>query len=328
MGRRRLPERSGLTLFEADQPESLRRLRVVEDLFALVAYRRLAQPRLILAQARDAARTTALIDSALRIRERIAPSPKGRRGCSFRVVARVSGRQPFQRRDLKRAVELGVLERSDRRWRLTDQQDGAIEFWVTLLQSELLLGLRLSDRHLRHRPYQVVHRPAALRPAVGAALAWLSEPCAEDIVMDPLCGGATILIERAHLGRYKLLLGADISFDAVCAARTNLGARHKPWQLARWDAGALPLRDGCIDKIVTNLPWGKKLGSAEQNRRLYPHLLTEFRRVVKPDGLIVILSGESRLMAQLTREMNFRRQRTLPVQILGARATVYVLQPC
>ncbi len=327
LGRRIIPGRNGIILFAAGEPESLNRLRAVEDLFALVGYRRALYSHLILEQARGAARATPLIDPALSTRARMTPSPKGKRGHSFRVVVRIAGQQPFRRSDLQRAVERGVLERTDHRWRLADDQEGAIEFWATLIDRELFLALRLSDRHLRHREYQLSHRPAALRPAVGAALAWLSEPRPQDIVMDPLCGTATILVERAHLARHRLLLGADNSLDAICAAQANLGPRHKPWQLARWDATALALRDRCIDKIVTNLPWGKKLGGREQNQRLYPRLLAEFRRVTKREGLIVILSGETRLMAQLIREMKFQRARSLPVQILGARAAVYVLRP-
>jgi 23S rRNA G2445 N2-methylase RlmL len=327
LGRRTVPGRNSVILFAATESPHWSRLRTAEDVFSLVAYRRVRDPRQTLDQTRAAARLTPLMADALRERALLQRASKGKRTLDFRVVTRVAGEHPFRRSELGRAVERGVLERADHRWRLADEQGDAVEIWATLIDQELFLALRLSDRYQRHREYQLSHRPASLRPSVAAALAWLSQPRPHDIVMDPLCGTGTILVERAHLAPHKLLLGADISAHAVDATRTNLGSRHKPWQLVQWDAGALPLRDHCVDKLITNLPWGKKLGDREQNRALYPRLFAEFARVVKPDGLLVILTGETRLMARLIDRMKFRRLRSFPVHILGARAGVYVLHP-
>lgn len=43
--------------------------------------------------------------------------------------------------------------------------------------------------------------------------------------------------------------------------------------LARWDARRLPLGDGSVDGIIVDLPFGKRIGSVVENRRLYPQLL-------------------------------------------------------
>jgi tRNA (guanine6-N2)-methyltransferase len=326
LGRRVVPRRNGLLVFVAPGVASFKRLRTVEDLFALVGYQRAADLSAALELARNVARATPLVASALNARAQIERWSIGKHGYSFRVVARIVGHTHFPRSGLKHAVERGVLARTDHRWRLADEHDDAIEFWATLIGRELFLALRLSNRELRHRSYQLSHRPAALRPAIAAAMAWLSKPRPQDIMFDPLCGTGTILIERAHLARHKLLLGADNDPQAIEATRINFGPRHKPWQLMRADAGALPLRDRSVDKIVTNLPWGKKFSDHALNQQLYPRLLAEFKRVTKRDGLIVILSSETKLMAQLISKMQFERARSLPVQILGARATVHVLR--
>jgi len=78
-----------------------------------------------------------------------------------------------------------------------------------MFPGELVLTLRLSDERLRHRDYKVAHMPGSLRPSVAAALGWLSEPAPDDIVLDPMCGAGTVLIERAYLGRYQQLIGGD-----------------------------------------------------------------------------------------------------------------------
>jgi tRNA (guanine6-N2)-methyltransferase len=177
---------------------------------------------------------------------------------------------------------------------------------------------------MRHRDYKVAHLPGSLRPSAAAALGWLSQPSADDTVLDPFCGTGTILIERAHLGRYRLLIGSDRNAEALAAARENVGPRYKPLELHPWDATALPLPDRSISKIITNLPWGARHGSHEDNQRLYPRILQEFRRLVQPGGKIVILTGETRLMSDLITRGLFHPDKILRVSILGASAAVYV----
>jgi hypothetical protein len=53
-------------------------------------------------------------------------------------------------------------------------------------------------------------------------------------------------------------------------------------------------------------------------------VLAEFHRLVQPGGQLVILTGETRLMSELTARGMFRPDRILHISILGARAAVYV----
>lgn len=327
VGRRLVPDRAGMTIFFAPQPDALRLVRTVEDLFALVAYRHgLASESRALDAARAAARDTPYLDAALRARVGLLPGSRAGRRLRFRVVARMSGQHEFRRVDLERAVERGVSDRHDHTWRL-EQEQADVEFWATMIADELFLGMRLSDERMRHRGYKVAHRPGSLRPSVAAALGWLSQPGPDDIVLDPLCGVGTILIERAHLGRYRELIGGDSDREAIEAARTNIGPRYKPIELRLWDAAVLPLGDASVTRIITNLPWGIKYSSHAQNRRLYPRLFAEFRRVLSRDGLMVLLSGEFGLMREMIARQNLAVEQTLRVSILGARAAVYVCRP-
>jgi tRNA (guanine6-N2)-methyltransferase len=323
IGRRSIPERNGLTIFGASEPDSLESLRTPEDLFALVGYRYPIKPeRDGLEQAQAAARNAPYVENGLMARVRLMPGSRAGRRLSFRVVTRASGRQVFRRIDLQRAVEKGIAERGDRRWRLGGEE-AEVEFWVTLLDDELVIAIRLSDERMRHRDYKAAHRPASLRPSVAAAMAWLSSPN-DDVVLDPMCGAGTILIERAHLGRYKMLLGGDSDPDAMDAARANVGPRYKPIELKPWDAAQMPLEDASVDKIITNLPWGIKSGRRADNRRLYPRLIAEFKRVLRPGGKMVLLTAETFLMRDLIARGLLRADRMFAVAILGRSAAIYV----
>lgn len=43
--------------------------------------------------------------------------------------------------------------------------------------------------------------------------------------------------------------------------------------LFKWDATCLPLRDQSVDAVVSDVPYGKRHGSKQDNRRLYPQML-------------------------------------------------------
>jgi tRNA (guanine6-N2)-methyltransferase len=324
LGRRNVPDRAGITIFTAPRPEPLRLLRTSEDVFAVVGYRHgLTADSAALERIAAIARDAPYVEQALAMRTRLMPGTRSGRRLRYRVIARMVGEHQFRRVDLARAVSRGIAERGDHNWH-PSPNEADVEFWVTLLPGELLLAIRLSDERMRHRDYKVAHLPGSLRPSVAAALALLSKPMPEDVVLDPLCGAGTLLIERAHLERYRLLIGCDRDAKALSAARENVGPRYKPLELHGWDATALPLPDSSIAKIITNLPWGIRYGSHEDNRRLYPRILQEFHRLLQPGGKIVILTGETRLMSDLITHGLFRPDKILRLSILGASAAVYV----
>ncbi len=322
--RRAVPDRAGMTVFFAPTPKPIASLRTAEDIFALAGYRAGLSPETSsLDKIRGAARDAPFVEAGIQSRVLFSPGSRAGRRLRFRVVARMAGEHEFRRVDFQRVVERGILERNDRTWRL-DEAEADVEFWVTMIDSEFFVTVRLSDDRMRHRDYKTAHRPASLRPATAAALAWLSSPHDDDVVLDPFCGAGTILIERAHLGRYSMLLGSDRDRAALAAAEANVGNRYKPIQLENWDAGSLPLADRSVNAIVTNLPWGIRYGTHGENRKLYPRWFAEFDRVLKSGGTMVLLTAEWQLMRDLERGRKIAPSRTLRVSILGTPATIYI----
>jgi 23S rRNA G2445 N2-methylase RlmL len=157
-------------------------------------------------------------------------------------------------------------------------------------------------------------------------MALLSNPQDDDVVLDPMCGSGTILIERARAARYGLLVGGDLDEAAVAAARENIGTRYKPIEIHRWDARQLPLEDDSVSAIITNLPFGKQIGTLAENRLLYPALLAEWVRVLREGGRMVLLTGDKALLTRaVQRQPRLAMERQMPVIVRGYRATLMVL---
>jgi len=247
---------------------------------------------------------------------------------TYRVVVQTDrDPRPYRRVDLQKALEKAIGDRYHHKWKLVDEE-ADLEFWGMLSGRRLILGLRLSDRTMRHRKYKVAHLPASLKPTVAAALVWLSMPSRGDVFLDPMAGAGTILIERAEAGPYSQLYGGDIRDEAVAVMAENIGTKYQPIDFRQWDATQLPLQNSSVSKIVCNLPFGKQIGTHESNVALYLQAFSEFNRVLKPEGLMVLLTTEDKLVTNgvasnpgLSLLKKYSR-----VTVLGLEATVYVIK--
>ena len=246
---------------------------------------------------------------------------------TFRIVAQMSGKHGFRRQEARDAVLGGVQARWPGWKPVAD--DAHLEVWTSLADNWALIAIRLSNRSMRHRTYKQEHRPAALRPTLAAAMVALTQPSPRDRVCDPMCGTGTLLAERKLAGPYQALLGGDIAPGALQAAAANLskaGGQGGGYALQLWDARRLPLRAGWLDAIVCNLPFGKQIGSHEENPALYDLFLRQVSRVLHRGGRAVLLTSEKDLMRQLLpRYPQLQREREVLVGVLGQAARIYVL---
>ncbi len=230
-GRRSIADRNGMALLTAERPEALARMRCAEDLFSVVGYSvRWARAKTAWSRRAELARQAPFVEAALRRRVLVTPGSRSGQRLAFRVVVRTVGNHEYRRVDLQKALERGIAERGDRRWRL--DENGEVEFWATLA------GRRTVPDHPAQRRSDAPARlqgGACRRARCGPrrrrrwrcsrsrpTTTWCSIRCAAP---------ARYLIERAHLGRYQMLLGGDSNPEALAAARENVGPRYKPIEL-------------------------------------------------------------------------------------------------
>lgn len=313
----------GIALFRATAtPAQLFALRTVEDVFlTLVHIKGLGRSTDAL-RVLHSATLNADMAQGLALWRR---AHDGRRPKTWRVVSQKSGTHDFRRIDAGQAVTSALPRVLPRDMRLA-QDEAELECWLWLNGSEALIGLRLSDATMRHRRYKREHLPASLRPTVAAAMSWLARPTPQDIVLDPLCGAGTLLIERGLLAPCERTIGGDIRAEAVEMARRNARAAHleATWQV--WDARSLPLTEQSVTRILTNLPFGKQIGSHETNRALYTALAQQFRHVLTDDGLLVTLTSEDRLWDIVLREHGWRIVKKVVLVVLGQPASIFVAE--
>lgn len=313
----------GLVLFRTGAaPAELLTLRTTEDVFALVAQidhlGREQDALRVLHSATKGADIPGLLGTWRRARN-------GALASSWRVVSQKEGQHEFRRVDAGQAVIDALRDRLPPKMRFA-AEEADLEVWLWLHGSLALIGLRLSDATMRHRTYKHEHMPASLRPTVAATMALLTQPQPDDIILDPLCGAGTLLIERAMLGPYDRAIGGDIEEEAVQRARRN--ARHAgagvSWHI--WDARTLPLDAGTVTRVLTNLPFGKQIGMSDENADLYQVLASEFARVLRPGGLAVTLTSVDRLWDATLRAGGWKIAKKIVAVVLGQPASIFVAE--
>lgn len=78
-----------------------------------------------------------------------------------------------------------------------------VEFGGWLLQDRLIFGINTSGKSLHMRGYRKFQHPAPLKPSIASSLVYMSKWSKNQdlILLDPMCGSGTVLIEAALIGR-------------------------------------------------------------------------------------------------------------------------------
>jgi tRNA (guanine6-N2)-methyltransferase len=311
----------GIVLFRsAAHANDLLELRTTEDVFAQLAH----IPGL--GRGPEALRVLHAATEGANVNKALAAWRQAHHGAvahTWRVVSQMEGTHAFLRKEAGQAVH-DALRQSLPRGMHAVPDDADLECWLWLHGSEAVIGFRLSDASMRHRTWKREHLPASLRPSVAAAMAFLSSPRDDDVVLDPMCGAGTVIIERAHMAPAATLMGGDINNEAVILARRNARSAHVPVEWHTWDAQALPLADASVSALLVNLPFGKQIGDPATNAIVYAKLAQEFRRVTQPSGRLVALTSDDRLWDETLREHGWRVEKKIVIVILGQPATIFL----
>lgn len=248
---------------------------------------------------------------------------KGRKHLTFKVTSTMKGRNNFRRIDAQKAVESALVAKYG--WSL-QQEEPLLEIRIDLEDDKAILGLKLSDEKMSNRTYKIFHLPASLKPTVAYCMSILSEPDPQDIFLDPMCGAGTIPIERTYAGAYRTVFAADLEEAIVHSAWGNVSESGKSISMAVWDVSDMPIRDKSVDKVVCNLPFGKKISSKRENQMLYANFFRETARILRPGGKAVLLTTERELTREIISQYpSMRIRRQISIDLLGIRAFIYVI---
>jgi 23S rRNA G2445 N2-methylase RlmL len=219
----------------------------------------------------------------------------------FRATGERDGIHGFRSPELAGDFASGVLvQRPD--WKV-DLKAWVLELFVKVADDMLWAGIPLSRTTAKENLYKrnrFALCPTTLKASIAYCMLRLARTSVADIVLDPMTGSGTLVVECAQAwGRY--CIGGDIDDGAVAAAAINCA--RAPTALGSpspavvcWSATRLPLRSACVDLVATDMPYGHRCGSRCQNRRSYASIIAEIARVLRPGGRAILLTFEHALV--------------------------------
>lgn len=139
--------------------------------------------------------------------------------------------------------------------------------------------------------------PASMHPATAACVARCASGFVQDArrVLDPFCGSGTLLIEWGKLHPQSKLTGVDISREALVMAKENCAAANVRAGLVQADSASFTAREQ-YDLVLSNLPFGNRVGTHTENERLYAALCKNLPQWLAPGGVAVLYTMEYTLL--------------------------------
>lgn len=214
-----------------------------------------------------------------------------------------------------------------------------IEVLLNIHNEEVVIGIALTEESLHRR--NISHfGPTTLRSTLCYGMLRLCKPQLSDIILDPMCGTGAIPLEGAIEFYSSFYIAGDNNDMAVNRTVNNISHIQKrradkgsasglPIDTVQWDLCNLPVRSSSVDIIITDMPFGKRMGSRKKNWDLYPSCLREMARVCRPGtGKAVLLTQDKKCFSKAISRMGglWRRTHTVWVNVGGLHAAVYLLK--
>ena len=305
----------GLIAYESNERiEVIQKLPFVTNSFAII--KRFAGQA---AQNIPTIATGILKDRVLSFHMPVAVKPRN----TFRVITSVANQLVPLDNGIMRMLESWITDKTGLQ---PNRSKPDFEFWLAQRSEGYgFFSLRVSH----HKAYDKALQKGELRPELANILCRLSDPTQNELFLDPFCGSGAIPIQRAKFFAQGLVIASDKDERNIKSLKErvkNLSLQKRV--VVRCD-DALHLsryEDRSIHKIVTDPPWGHFVGTNMPIDEFYRAMLSEFARLLRPEGRIVILTAETTAMdVVIERCKHLTVSRKLNILVSGKKASVYVL---
>jgi len=223
-------------------------------------------------------------------------------------VRRVAGASPqLSRTFLERKLGEAVLkEVEDAK---VDVKTPQKTFFGVLTQEKFVFGLKLAEispknfieRNPKKKPF---FHPSSMPAKLSRCMVNLARPKTGDLVLDPFCGTASMLIEAALIG--CRVVGCDVKKHMVKGSLQNmLHFNVKPEGLAVADARALPFNQA--DCVVTDPPYGRSattMGASTEG--IIRNFLDDVADLLREGGKICMAAPKTVRVGELGKKLGYR----------------------
>jgi tRNA (guanine6-N2)-methyltransferase len=153
---------------------------------------------------------------------------------------------------------------------------------------------RIGSRPLATRSWRQTNYRGSLNAAIAASMVLMTQPQPRDRVINIMCGGGTLLIERMLVEKAVLAVGLDISHSALNAtfANTLAAGVASLTDIVKGDANFCGFAKSTFNVVMIDLPYRAGVGQRRGNNGLYRQVLKEAARLCKIGGRAVVITAD------------------------------------
>jgi len=184
-------------------------------------------------------------------------------------------------------------------------------------------GIRLD---LSKREWRKGFVPAGINPSLAYVMCMMADLRENDIVYDPFCGSSVLGITSLKYFDIKKVICSDISDTAVNKSKGNFisaGIDEKRYMIFKSDIGDVYSNKRNIDLIISNLPFGIRVGNHSENILIYINLEKVVDMVLRKKGRLVLLTQEKKLLRDVFKKDKWRVKSMLRVDEGGLLPEVF-----
>lgn len=237
---------------------------------------------------------------------------------TFRIRYSVNNRFVGMDKSYTRQIEEKICRLTSAK---IDRVSPQIEYWFIKRSENVGFFCRL----LKKRKFTEKNlNKGELRPEFAYLMCMLGELNKSKIVMDAFAGYGSIPKQLKKYFCFNKLYVSDINSECVANLRRIFGNKQNVNVALRDALNMQDIKDGEIDVIITDPPWGyyEQIDDIEQ---FYIDMLQEFRRVIKINGKLIILSAKKDELESALLKRKLRVDKKYDTLVNGKKASVYVI---
>lgn len=305
----------GLVIYESDYPErEIRNFHIFNNTYLLLRSFENLVPN---AQSLEKILSITAHDKNLSSQISANLPPRRR---NFKIVSSIENRMVPVNRKLLNNLESVIFRVRGLRLNIKKPD---LEFWALVRREGYgFFGIRLTYPFTGENKRE----KGELRKEIAYIMSFISKPTPKDIVIDPFAGYGAIPIVRAISFPYKKIIAVDKDENLVSRLQQKGQKLHKNIDVIHGDALSLHEIDtGSIDKIISDPPWGEYKVMAEPEK-FFEKMLKEFDRILKQNGIIVLLVGAKETFENILRNKFadiFFLEKKYDILVSGKKAAIY-----
>lgn len=182
--------------------------------------------------------------------------------------------------------------------------------------------------NLSKRDWRKKFVPAGLDPSIAYIMCKIANIDSNTILYDPFCGASVLPITAILYFDAKRVICSDISGKAIEMGKSNFRSANicvSKYLLFRSGVCDVRLNKQNVDVIISNLPFGIRVGNHKENIRSYECLERLARRVLRKKGKLVLITQEKKLLREIFKKDYWNVKSILQVDSGGLLPEIFLV---